>query len=357
MNFDLTEDRQMLSDTLRRYLSANCVIEKRNEIAYSAPFHSPQCWSEMAELGIPGALVDEAHGGYGGTGFDIAVVFEELGRALCPEPFLGTLLASRLLLAAGADQQDLIDGSVRYAVAISELDEPYDPAFMIASATRSGEGYALEGRKTAVYGGHVTDVLLVAAMLDGRPAVFSVEAKSAALTSYGMIDGGGAAEVVFDATPATLLIEDAGKALDDMFAAGRLALCAEAVGAMDVAYTLLLDYLRTRKQFGTAIGKFQALQHRAVDLLAEIEQARSITISLAAALGSDEAMPRSAMAKGLIGRVARLVAEETIQMQGGIAMTWEYASSHYAKRLVMIDHQLGDTDQCEGEIIRRYAAA
>ena len=356
MNFDLTEDRQMLADTLRRYLADTCAIETRNRIAYSAPFHSAKCWSEMAELGIPGALVAEEHGGYGGTGFDIAVVFEELGRALCPEPLLGTLLASRLLAAAGKDQQGLIDGSVRYAVAISELDEPYDPAFMTASATKVGEGFTLEGRKTAVYGGHVADVLLVAAIQEGRPAVFSVEAGKAAVTGYGMIDGGGAAEVVLDATPATLLIGQAEAALDDMLSAGRLALCAEAVGAMDCANAILLDYLRTRKQFGVAIGKFQTLQHRAVDLLAEIEQARSITISLAASLGTGEAKQRSVMAKSLIGRAARLAAEETIQMQGGIAMTWEYAASHYAKRLVMIDHQLGDTDHCEGEIVRSYAA-
>ncbi|MDJ0930689.1 acyl-CoA dehydrogenase family protein [Breoghania sp.] len=356
MNFDLTEDRQMLADTMRRYLADKCAIERRNAIAYAEPFHSVEMWAEMAEIGIPGALVGEENGGFGGTGFDIAIVFEELGRALCPELFLGTLLASRLLTSAGMDQQDLVDGSVRYAVAVSEIDEPYDQAFMSISATPSGDGYVLEGRKTAVYGGHIVHALLVVALLDGRPAVFRVYPKDVALTGYGMIDSGGAAEVVLDGTPATLLIREAEDAVADMYATGRLALCAEAVGTMDVANALLLDYLRTRKQFGVVIGKFQVLQHRAVDLLAEIEQARSITINLADSLGTSDAAYRSAMAKSLIGRAARLVAEETVQMHGGIAMTWEYAASHYAKRLAMIDHQLGDTDQCEGEIVRSYAA-
>ncbi|WP_321505435.1 acyl-CoA dehydrogenase family protein [Breoghania sp.] len=356
MNFDLTDDRQMLSDSLRRYLADNCGMEHRNKSAYEAPFHDPKAWTELAALGIPGALVSEEAGGYGGTGFDITVVFEELGRVLCPEPFLATLLASRLLSAAGADQEALIEGATRYAVAFSEIDEPYDAAFMSTTARASGDAYMLDGRKTAVYGGHVADTLLVIAQLDGKPAVFQTEASAATVTGYGMMDGGGAAEVVFDGTPATLLIADAEAAITDMLAAGRLALCAEAVGAMDTANALLLDYLKTRKQFGTVIGKFQVLQHRAVDLLSEIEQARSMTIALAACLGEPEAARTSAMAKSLVGRVARLVGEETIQMQGGIAMTWEYASSHYAKRLVMLDHQLGDTDACEGEIVRSYAA-
>ncbi|MFN3275625.1 MAG: acyl-CoA dehydrogenase family protein [Paracoccus sp. (in: a-proteobacteria)] len=356
MNFDLTEDRQMLADSLGRYLGDRYGVETRNKLAYDAPFHSPGKWAELAELGIPGALAPEAAGGFGGTGFDITVVFEALGRTLCPEPYLGTLMASRLLMAAGADQDTLIDGSQRFAVALSEIDAPYDALTMQATATRDGDRVLLSGRKSAVYGGHAADVVLIAALLDGRPALFRAEATDLQIAAYPMIDGGGAAEILLDDSPATLLIEDATEALADATRAGRLALCAEAVGAMDAAYAILLDYLKTRKQFGTTIGSFQVLQHRTVDLLMEIEQARSITIAAAAALDGPQGPATCAMAKTLIGRTARLVAEETIQMHGGIAMTWEYAASHYAKRLTMIDHQLGDTDQCLSEVMQTYAA-
>lgn len=356
MNFDLTEDRRMLADTLTRYLADRYGFADRTRAAYAAPFHDPAKWAELADLGIIGALVPEAAGGFGGSGFDIAVVFEALGHALCPEPLLGALMASRLLGAAGAGQDGLIGGAERWAVGLAEIDAPYVIADIATTARAAGGDYRLTGRKTAVYGGQVADEFLIVAMLDGAPAVFRAEAGAVVVAGYGMIDGGGAAEVLMDDSPATLLMTDAAGAVADAVNAGRVALCAEAVGAMDAAHAMMLEYLRTRRQFGVPIGSFQALQHRAVDLLMEIEQARSITIAAAAALETPEAALKSAMAKTLVGRVARLVAEETIQMQGGIAVTWDYAASHYAKRLVMLDHQLGDTDHCLDEVMRSYAA-
>ncbi len=356
MNFDLTEDRQMLADTLKRYLAEQYDIETRNKVAYDLPCHSPDKWSEMTELGICGALVTEEAGGFGGAGFDISVVFQAIGGTLCPEPFLGTLMASRLLAAAGANQETLVDGSTKYAVGVSEIDAPYNVDFTETTATSAGDAHTLQGRKCAVYGGADADVFLVVAKLDGALAVFSVNAADANVLAYPMIDGGSGAEVVLDNTPATLVLDDAKAAIEDAINAGRLALCAEAVGAMDATYAMLLDYLKTRKQFGVAIGSFQALQHRTVDLLTEIEQSRSIVVSAAASLNDDDATIKVAMAKNLIGRAARQVAEESIQMHGGIAMTWEYAVSHYAKRLIMIDHQLGDTDHCLSQISASYAA-
>jgi alkylation response protein AidB-like acyl-CoA dehydrogenase len=139
-------------------------------------------------------------------------------------------------------------------------------------------------------------------------------------------------------------LENAGAAVQDATDAGVVALCSEAVGAMEIAYDMTVDYLKQRKQFGRTIGSFQALQHRAVDMLTEIEQARSLTIKAAAELGGAEASRYASMAKNMIGRAGRQIAEEAIQMHGGIAMTWEYGVSHYAKRIIMIDHQLGDTD-------------
>ncbi|MGX9351749.1 acyl-CoA dehydrogenase family protein [Shimia sp. W99] len=356
MDFNLTEDRQMLSDTLNRFLGDQYPVERRNKVAYEAPFHDPALWDQLVELGALFALADEDAGGFGGTGFDISVVFEALGRALCPEPVLGAAMAARLLSAAGEDSEALLSGASKYAVAITELDAPYDLNDIAATASARGDGHVLSGRKSTVYGGQVADVFLVAAKLDGVVALFEVQAGDASVTGYAMMDGGGAAEVLLDDTPGRLLLADASAALEDAVNAGIVALCAEAVGAMDVTHAMTVDYLKQRKQFGVPIGKFQVLQHRAVDMLTEIEQARSITIKAAADLGSDDAALSASMAKNMVGRAARLVAEEAIQMHGGIAMTWEYAVSHYAKRLVMLDAQLGDTDYHLSRVMAGYAA-
>ncbi|GAA6179890.1 acyl-CoA dehydrogenase family protein [Shimia sp. NS0008-38b] len=356
MDFNLTEDRQMLADTLGRFLAEQYPIEHRVGVAYEAPYHDPAIWDQLSELGALYALAPESVGGMGGSGFDISVVFDAFGRALCPEPMLGALMASRLLEAAGADQEALLSGATKYAVAITELDAPYALEQIGTEARATKTSICLSGRKSTVYGGQVADVFLVAAKFGESLNVFAVRASDANVTGYGMIDGGGAAEVLFDDTPATLILENAEAALEESINAGIVALCAEAVGAMDVVHSVTVDYLKQRKQFGVPIGQFQVLQHRVVDMLTEIEQARSITIKAAAELGGAAASRYTSMAKNLIGRAARLVAEESIQMHGGIAMTWEYSVSHYAKRLVMLDAQLGDTDYHLNRIMNSYAA-
>ncbi|WP_407494226.1 acyl-CoA dehydrogenase family protein [Pseudooceanicola sp. MF1-13] len=340
MNFDLTEDRQMLQDSLRRYLGDKYQIDHRNKVAYAEPFHDPAKWGELTELGALFALAPEEAGGMGGTGFDISVVFEELGRVLCPEPVLGALMASRLMTAAGADQEALLSGETRYAVGLGEVDAPYDMASIQATAS----GDKVSGRKSIVYGGQAADVFLVAAKEGDSLNVYEVAASDASVTGYAMMDGAGAAEVVLENAPAKLLLEKADEAVQDAINAGIVALCSEAVGAMDVLHKMTVEYLGQRKQFGRPIGTFQVLQHRAVDMLTEIEQSRSIVIKAAAELGGKDASRYCSMAKNLIGRAGRLVAEEAIQLHGGIAMTWEYPGSHYAKRIIMIDAQLGDTD-------------
>ncbi|MAM63933.1 acyl-CoA dehydrogenase [Maritimibacter sp. UBA3975] len=352
MDFTLTEDRRMLSDSLSRFLADKYTYDHRAKVAYEAPFHDAGLWSEMCEIGVLYALAPEDAGGFGGGGFDITTVFEALGRGLSPAPVLGTLLASKLLTAAGADQSALLDGSVRYAVAIGELDAPYD----LDGIATEASGGTLTGRKSVVYGGNDAEVFLVAAKSGDGLAIYEVKASDADVTGYGLIDGGGAAELFLDKTPGTEVLANARDALEDALDAGRLALCAEAVGAMDATNEILLDYLRTRKQFGVPIGKFQALQHRAVDLVTEIEQARSITIFAASRMGEADQARSVSMAKTLIGRAARLVSEEAIQMHGGIAMTWEASVSHYGKRLVMIDAQLGDVDYNLERVMAGYAA-
>lgn len=356
MDFSLTEDRRMLQDSLTRYLTEQYPVEHRNKVAYDLPCHDDAKWGELAELGALFALAPEEAGGFGGTGFDISVVFEALGRGITSEPVLGALMASRLMTAAGADQEALLAGATKYAAAISEIEAPYELEYIATTATGSGDSITLSGRKSAVYGGQVADVFLVAAKNGDKLGVYEVQAADAQVVGYAMMDGGGAAELMLDGTPAKLLIADGAAALQDAINAGIVALCSEAVGAMDVIHDYTVDYLKQRKQFGVVIGKFQVLQHRAVDMLTEIEQARSIVIKAAAELGGPDATRYASMAKNMIGRAARLNAEEAIQMHGGIAMTWEYPVSHYAKRLIMMDHQLGDTDYHLAKVAAEIAA-
>ncbi len=346
MNFEMSDDRRMLSDTLRRYLADAYPFEHRTAVAYDAPFHDPEKWADLAELGVFYALVSEECGGMGGHGFDIVTVFTELGRALCPEPVLGQLLAASLLRHAPDALEPILDGSDRYALAVGEIDAPYEYGTPKTAATHvSGASYTLSGRKTVVYGAASANRFLVTASLPNGPlGLFNVSVEDTEVIGYSMIDGGPAGEVVLDGSPGTLIVDDAGPLLEPTLDLGALALCAEALGAMEIAQDMLVDYLKTRKQFGQPIGAFQALQHRAIDLAIEIEQARSIIILAASAEGTPDFPKRAAQAKHLVGRIARQVAEEAIQMHGGIGITWEYPLSHYAKRLVMIDHQLGDSD-------------
>lgn len=354
MDFQISDDRRMLADTLSRFLAKQYNISHRNAVAYDAPFHDPARWTALTELGALYALVGEDQGGMGGSGFDITCVFQELGRALCPEPVLGTLMAARLLANANEPLDDLLSGTTRFAVAIGEPDAPYDLADLSCEAKHSGDAWSLTGRKSVVYGGGSADRILIAARHNGQLGLF--ETTEAKVTAYAMIDGGGAADLFLDDTPTRPVLTDAQASLDDALQAGALALCAEAIGAMDTTHAMLLDYLKTRQQFGRPIGSFQALQHRMVDLGIEIEQARSITILAASRLGGEGSARAISMAKNLVGKTARLVSEEAIQMHGGIAMTWEHPVSHYAKRLVMLDHQLGDADFHLEQVILAYTA-
>jgi alkylation response protein AidB-like acyl-CoA dehydrogenase len=364
MNFQHTEDRRMLADTLNRFVHEQYGFAARDTLARSDSGFSRELWVRFAELGIVGALFKEADGGFGGAGFDIAVVFESLGRGLVIEPFLGALVVGHALAHAGGDAQkaliaSLIEGHAVTALAHDEPGSHYELARVSTRAVRGSNGWVLTGAKTVVQQGAEADFFLVSARTSGSCdaeqgiSLFVVPRETAGLGVHGYrkIDGGRAAEICLNevcvADDALLGERDAGFAtLETSIGAGVLALCAEALGAMEVAKEHTLEYLRTRKQFGVAIGSFQALQHRMADLLLEVEQARSAVINAAAALSAGRVARERALsaAKYTIGRIGARVDEECIQMHGGIGMTWELPLAHYAKRLVMIDHQLGDED-------------
>ena len=373
MNFEPTEERRMLADSLNRFISEQYGFAARQASVRSAQGFSPALWQQFAELGVMAALFRESDGGFGGDGFDIANVFEALGRGLVVEPLLGSaVLAGVAIAAAGNAQQrewlaTLISGDTLAALAHEEPGSHYELSRVQIRAERQGEGWLLHGSKALVLQGAHCQLLVVSARSSGAVAdedgislfLLPADTPGLRLHSSSTVDGGCVAQLQLEqvqvGADALLGAEGAGyDVLERAVGRGILALCAEALGAMEVAKTATLDYLRTRKQFGVAIGSFQALQHRMADMALEIEQARSSVINAAAALDSDRLTRERALsaAKFTIGRVGTLVAEECIQLHGGIGMTLELPLSHYAKRLIMIDHQLGDEDHH----LQRYMA-
>lgn len=365
MDFELSEERRILRDTAARFIRETYPIETRHEIAGSEEGFSRKAWSDFAELGLIGALLPAEAGGFGGSGEDIAVVMEELGRGLVVEPFLATaVLGGSLIAELGTDAQrsaleEAIAGTRLLALAHGEPETRYGLSEVRTRAERDGDGWKLGGRKAVVMNGDSADTLIVSARVSGAPAeadglaLFLVdpEAEGVSRRGYATVEGGHAAEIELNgvALKDDALLGEAGTAfpaIERAIGRGVLALSAEALGIMEVCRDMTLDYLRTREQFGVPLGRFQALQHRVVDMCLEIEQARSAVMLAAGKLEAPRPERERALsaAKNLVGRVGRLVAEESIQLHGGIAMTWDYALPHYAKRLVMIDHQLGDAD-------------
>jgi alkylation response protein AidB-like acyl-CoA dehydrogenase len=292
------------------------------------------------------------------------LIMEQLGKGICLEPYMeSVILAGGLIGQLGSDAQKeellggIATGELQAAVALDELNSHYDLANVTTTASEQGGEWVLNGRKGVVIGGQTAGKILVSARTAGNNrdeqgiSLFVIDPSAAGVTRrvYATVDGRKACELFLDNVQGELLGE-AGNAYDAIrYQSGRAiaALCAEAVGAMRTACDLTLEYLKTRKQFGVPIGKFQVLQHRMVDMISELERATSMAI-LAACLADDEdSAERSAKlaaAKFVINRAGRYVAEQCIQLHGGIAMTWEYNGAHYAKRLVMISHQFGDDD-------------
>lgn len=364
MNFELTDEQRMLADTLARFLAEQYTFVTRERIACSPEGFDRAMWRRFGELGAIGALFAPEQGGFGGTGDDIALIFEQLGRGLVVEPFLGALVAGQAISLAGGTAQRtwlawLINGEAVAAFAHGEPDSRYELARVATTAEHIGNGWRLNGAKAVVLCGEAADGFLVSARTSGAVdaehgiSLFWVprDTPGLILRGYALIDGGRGAELTLReatlAADALLGPLDGGYAtLEAALGCGVLALSAQALGVMETAFASTLEYLRTRRQFGVPIGSFQALQHRMADLAIDLEQARSAVINAAAALDSGRVARERALsaAKYTVGQIGTRLAREAVQLHGGIGMTWELPLAHYAKRLVMIDHQLGDED-------------
>jgi len=367
MDFRLNEEQQMLQDTVARLVRGEYSFEKRLEYSESELGFSEDFWKQLGELGLTAVPFPEELGGFGGSGVEVQSVMTELGRGLCIEPYLqSVVLGGGLIAQAGNDQQKeqwlsgIASGETRAAVGLQEPQSFYDLNDVETRAEKSGDNYVLNGRKAVVIGGHCADVLVVSARTSGDSrdadgiSLFLVSANAEGLErrTYPTIDGAKGCDLFLNnvTVGADALLGEQGQGAGVIeYQAGRAiaALCGEAVGVMEVACDLTLEYLKQRKQFGVPIGRFQVLQHRMVDMMSELEQARSMAI-LAASVAdepqSDERRRILAAAKNVIGRSGQFISEQGIQSHGGIGMTWEYNFAHYAKRLIMINHQLGDDD-------------
>ena len=368
MDFDFTEDQCLLRDSVDRSIAdAYGSFEKRRDYQAEPDGWSRKLWSQYAELGILGLPFAEADGGFGGGPVETMLVMEAIGRGLVVEPYLATIvLGGGFVRLAGTDAQraaiipGIIDGSRLLAFAQTERQARYDLADIATTAKPDGEGFVLHGVKDIVLNGDTANTIVVSARTAGSRrdrdgiSVFLVDADAAGLTRRGTAtqDGLRVAEVTFEGVrvgrDALLGPEGDGLSLIERVADIAIAaLAAEAVGAMQALHETTVDYLKQRKQFGTTIGSFQALQHRAADMLVNLEEARSMAMFGAMmAEHADRRERRAAMSavKVQINRSARSLGQEAIQLHGGIAMTWEYKAGHYFKRLTAIEALFGDTD-------------
>lgn len=367
MDFRLNEEQQMLQDTVARLVRGEYEFEKRLKYSESELGFSEEFWTHLGELGLCAVPFPEELGGFGGSGVDVQSVMTELGRGLCLEPYMQTvILGGGIISQAGNDHQKedwlgrIATGELKVAVGLQEPQSHYNLNDVETRAEKSGDGYVLNGRKGVLIGGHAAGLIIVSARTSGDSrdtgglSLFAIDPNASGVERrvYPTMDGTKGCDVFLKDVKvgAEALIGAEGQAGEVIqYQAGRAmaALCAEAVGAMEESIKLTLEYLKTRKQFGVPIGRFQVLQHRMVDMSSELEQARSASI-LAASVANDEPSDERsrtlAAAKNVIGRAGQFISEQAIQLHGGIGMTWEYSLAHYAKRLIMINHQFGDDD-------------
>ena len=367
MDFSLTEEQQLLKDSVDRFVRENYEFETRRKTAATSEGFTDDNWKQMAELGWLAVALPEEFGGIGGGATETMVIMEGFGRGLVLEPFFATVvLGANLIQQAGNDVQKedllpkLAEGNLKLCFAYAERQARFDLNDIETKAEKSGAGYTINGAKGVVFGAAAADKVIVAARTSGDTrdtngiTLFIVDSDATGVSrrDYVTNDALRASEIAFENVfvdaSAVLGVADNGYSVIERVAEFAVAaLCAEAVGCMDVLKEETNEYIKTREQFGQPIGKFQVLQHRMVDILINCEEARSMAYVATAMMDSDDAEERArsvAAAKAQIGKSARFVGQNSIQMHGGMGMTDEMKVGHYFKRLTMIDLTFGDQD-------------
>lgn len=363
MDFNFTEEQTMIRDSLAKLIKDKYDFDTRRKVVASREGWRPEMWAQFVELGLTAAPFSEEDGGLGGGPIDAMVVMEEFGKGLVVEPYLQTVVIGGGFLKRGTAAQKeehlaaLIGGEAVFAFAYAEPKGRYNLADLETTAKKDGAGWKISGHKAVVVGAPWASHLIVTARTGGgrRDAkgvgVFIVpkDAKGVTTRDYPTVDGRRASEVHFDNVavgPEAVIGEDSLGLVELVTDEAIAALCAEACGAMKVAQAMTVEYSKTRKQFGTPIGKFQVLQHRMVDMFMEAEQSVSMTYMATLKLGEDDVTRKKAAsaAKVRIGQAGRFVGQSAIQIHGGMGMTDELAIGHYFKRLTIIDSEFGNVD-------------
>ena len=367
MDFSLTDEQKLLKDSVDRLLAEKYDFAKRKTFAASRLGWSREMWNQYAELGLLGVAFDEKHGGSGGGPVETMIVMEALGRSIALEPYVPTVvLGGGFILEGGTEKQkaamlpQIAEGKLLLAFAHTERQARFDMFDIATRARKDGTGYLLDGTKTIVWHGDSADKLLVTARVSGQQrdkdgiGLFIVDGKAAGVTRKPIVmaDSHRGADVIFKGVRvgADDVLGEVGRAcplLERVVDRAIAAILSESIGCMDELLATTTEYLKTREQFGRPIGTFQALQHRAVDILMNVEQSRSMSMLATMMAGeSDNSERRRSIsgAKVHIARASRYVGEQAIQLHGGIAMTMEYKAGHYFRRLLAIQTMFGDLD-------------
>jgi alkylation response protein AidB-like acyl-CoA dehydrogenase len=382
MDFRLTEEQTMLANGLRRYFAKSYAMPARKAAMAEARGFGAAHWQALAEMGVLAVNVPEAHGGLAsgaGNPLDTMVVMKEIGRALAVEPYWMSAVvgANAIALSGNAAQQEALlpaiaDGSLVVALAALEHAGRYDFAHVATTAKNDGDGYVLSGRKAVVLHGAQADRLIVSARVAGGVAdkdgiaLFVVERGARGLRAFdtATVDGLRSAEIALDGVrvPAGAMLaggDQGGAVLARTADLAGAALCAEALGIVEALTETTNEYLKTRRQFGVPIGKFQALQHRVADMLVCVEQVRAMASFAAVKAGLDDAAARRkaiAAARTAIAEASRFVGKNAVQLHGGMGVTDELIVSHYVKRLTMLNIAYGDYEHHLAQYVELMSA-
>ena len=366
MDFSFNEEQTLIQRQVAQFIQRDYEWEKRQALAKSELGFSSENWKIFADLGWLGISLSEESGGFGGSALETMIIMEEFGKGLVVEPFLETIvLCAGLIDSCGNKDQKseilkkVISGEMHLALGFVEPQSRFNLADVTTEAKKKGDGFVLNGFKSVVMNGPSANNIIISARISGKQSeeegisLFVIDPKleGVSLRNYPTVDGRRASEITLenvDVTSSCLLAEEGKgfKELEKAIDSATLAICAEAIGAMEVLYKTTVEYTKIRKQFGQAIGKFQVLQHRMVDMFMEYEQSKSL-LYMATIKQAEKAEDSKKAISGLkyqVGKAAKFIGQQAVQLHGGMGVTDELNVGHFFKRLTTIITIFGNTD-------------
>jgi len=366
MNFELSEEQKMIQQSVERFVQENYDLPKRVEISSKDPGYNKDYWGSMAELGWLGLPFNEEDGGFGGNQIDTLVIMEQFGKGLVLEPFLANVVLGGGAIQMGGSEElkreilpSLIEGTKQVTLAYAEQQSRFDLEDVATSARQEGDKYIINGQKSMVLNAESADHLVVVTRTSGGQVdeegitLFLVDSNTKGLEkqNFPTVDGLRASEITLENVEVSTerIIGDIDKGFEILRAVsnnGILALCAEAVGAMEILYKDTVEYTQQREQFDHPLSDFQVLQHRMVDMFMEYEQCKSLLFRATMETIQDPKMAQKTIhaLKHLIGKSGIFVGENAVQLHGGMGVTEELRIGHFFKRLLVIDSQFGNAD-------------